>query len=165
PRSYGLRSSVFVHEPSFTIDQMSRIHFQWKIFWWLRSKLKEINADAVLTFGGKYNGFVLLATWGLGKKVFISDRSRPTISYGKMLDILNPIIYRRATGIIAHTRNALEVHQQKVGHRNIEVIPNPISLPKHIFQAKDRHRQIINVGRFIHSKHQDWLLHYFEELN
>src|SRR5690606_38994684 len=135
PRSYGLRSSVFVHEPSFTIDQMSRIHFQWKICWWLRSKLKEIKADAVLTFGGKYNAFVLLAAWGLGKKVFISDRSRPTISYGKMLDILNPIIYRRATGIIAQTRKAEEVLKQKVGHRNIKVIPNPISVPRNIIPS------------------------------
>jgi|AntRauTorckE5430_2_1112549.scaffolds.fasta_scaffold35849_2 GalNAc-alpha-(1->4)-GalNAc-alpha-(1->3)-diNAcBac-PP-undecaprenol alpha-1,4-N-acetyl-D-galactosaminyltransferase len=88
-RFYSFDSRVKVIEPNFTIDQMPRVFFKWRNFWWLRKTLKGLKTQPVLSFSGKYNAFVLLASIGLGKKVFISDRSRPGISYGKFLDFIN----------------------------------------------------------------------------
>lgn len=161
-RFYHLHPNIQVIEPSFAIDQMPRIVFQWKDFWWLRRMLKQSVGEAVLSFGGKYNAFVLLASIGLGKRVFISDRSRPTISYGKFLDLLNPRVYRLANGIIAQTRQAKTHLERKTHHQNIRVIPNPVR--DVAGQPAHKEKRIINVGRFIASKHQYWLLQYFAEI-
>jgi GalNAc-alpha-(1->4)-GalNAc-alpha-(1->3)-diNAcBac-PP-undecaprenol alpha-1,4-N-acetyl-D-galactosaminyltransferase len=163
-RFYSFDSRVKVIEPNFTIDQMPRVLFKWRNFWWLRKILKKTEAKPVLSFSGKYNAFVLLASLGLGKKVFISDRSRPGISYGKFLDFINPSVYRRAAGIIAQTTQAKSYAQKQSGHKNIQVIPNPIALPEMV-NLKNRENLIANVGRFIASKHQDWLVNYFDEID
>jgi GalNAc-alpha-(1->4)-GalNAc-alpha-(1->3)-diNAcBac-PP-undecaprenol alpha-1,4-N-acetyl-D-galactosaminyltransferase len=162
PHFFELHPDIRWWEPDFTIDQMHRLQFQWKDFWWLRHRLRQIEAEAVLSFGGKYNVFVLLASTGLGKKVFVSDRSRPSISYGRFLDRLNPRVYPRAAGIIAQTQRGKEVLEHKTGHKNIRVIPNPIPLVGS--GSALREPLILNVGRFITSKHQDWLVDYFNAL-
>jgi len=163
PHFFELHPDIRWWEPDFTIDQMHRLQFQWKDFWWLRRRLKNLESEAVLSFGGKYNAFVLLASAGLGKRVFISDRSRPSISYGRFLDRLNPRVYSRAAGIIAQTQRGKEVLEQKTGHTNVRVIPNPIRLVG--ARGKGRDPLILNVGRFITSKHQDWLVDYFNDLD
>lgn len=162
PHFFTLHPAIDYKEPKFTIDQMSRILFQWRDFWYLRKQLKKLKAQHVLTFGGKYNSFVLLAGLGLKKKIFISDRSRPTISYGRFLDAINPRVYHFATGIIAQTDIAKKILEQKIRHSNIKVISNP--LPRLVSPAIRRNLVILNVGRFITSKHQDWLIDYFDEL-
>ena len=106
PRFYQLDPRIQVYEPNFKIEELGRIRFTLKSFFWLRSMWKKLKANAALSFGGKYNAFVLLSALGKGQKIFVSDRSRPSISYGKFLDKLNPIIYRRATGIVAQTERA-----------------------------------------------------------
>ena len=163
-RFYQISSRVVVIEPNFTIAEMPRLFFKWRNFWWLRKTLKNLSASSVLTFSGKYNAFVLLSSLGLGKKVFISDRSRPGISYGKFLDVLNPIVYRLSAGIIAQTSQAEQFVYKQTKHKNIQVIPNPIELPKRL-DVQTRENLIINVGRFIESKHQDWMVDYFSEMN
>jgi GalNAc-alpha-(1->4)-GalNAc-alpha-(1->3)-diNAcBac-PP-undecaprenol alpha-1,4-N-acetyl-D-galactosaminyltransferase len=163
-RFYKIDPRVKIFEPDFTMNQMPRVIFKWLNFWWLRRNLKELEAKPVLTFSGKYNAFVLLASIGLGKKVFISDRSRPGISYGKFLDFINPRVYRVAVGIIAQTTQAKGYAHKQSGHKNIQVIPNPIALPE-VINLKNRENLIINVGRFIASKHQNCLVNYFDEID
>ena len=162
PRFYQLDPRIQVYEPNFKIEELGRIRFTLKSFFWLRSMWKKLKANAALSFGGKYNAFVLLSALGKGQKIFVSDRSRPSISYGKFLDKLNPIIYRRATGIVAQTERAKSLLARATGHKNIKVIPNPVpQIPK---GDERREKVILNVGRFIGSKHQDWLIQYFEQI-
>ncbi len=158
---YNIDSRVNIVEPDFVIEEMPRILFMWKNFWWLRKKLNESEGLSVLSFSGKYNAFVLLASLGLGKQVFVSDRSRPGISYGKFLDLLNPLVYKRAFGIIAQTEEARRYAQKQTQHRNVKVIPNPVSLPKNT-DTFQKEPIVLNVGRFIASKHQDQLVNYFK---
>jgi GalNAc-alpha-(1->4)-GalNAc-alpha-(1->3)-diNAcBac-PP-undecaprenol alpha-1,4-N-acetyl-D-galactosaminyltransferase len=162
-RFYSISSKVEVIEPSFTIDQMSRTLFKWRNYWWLRAVLKSLKAKPVLSFSGKYNAFVLLTSFGLVKQVYVSDRSRPGISYGKFLDVLNPLAYRLAAGIVAQTQAAKRFAFSQTKHKKIRVIPNPISIPADI-ELIERKKIVINVGRFIRSKHQDWLVNYFNEI-
>src|SRR5690606_10622257 len=115
-RFYNIPENIPFYEPSFNHRKYNRIIFTIKIFFFLRKKLKEVKPEYLLTFGGKYNSFVLLAAQGLGIKSFISERSRPSISYGKFLDLLNPVVYRKANGIIAQTAKAKEVIFRKTSH-------------------------------------------------
>jgi len=161
---YRLEDKVIFHEPSFFHRSFDRITFTVKTFRFLRIKLKEVKPLSLLSFGGKYNAFVLLAAMGIGIRSYISDRSRPRISYGKILDILNPILYKRAAGIIAQTEKAKQVHLERTGHKNIRVIGNPIRQTE-ISPALQKQNIILNVGRFIASKHQDILLEYFASVN
>ena len=84
------------------------------------------------------------------------------MSYGKLLDKVNPIIYRCAAGIFAQTERAETLMTGATGHKNIKVIPNPV--PQIPEGTEMREKVILNVGRFIGSKHQDWLIQYFEQI-
>ncbi|QNR24753.1 glycosyltransferase [Croceimicrobium hydrocarbonivorans] len=162
PRFYELDPRIKVYEPDFKIEDLGRLKFTIRNFLWLRSLWKKLNASAALSFGGKYNAFVLLSALGKGQKIFVSDRSRPSISYGKFLDKVNPIIYRRAAGIVAQTERAKTLMARATGHKNIKVIPNPV--PQIPEGTEMREKVILNAGRFIGSKHQDWLIQYFEQI-
>jgi len=159
---YDLPKSVKVIEPAFNHKSYSRLIFTLKILFYVRKQLKRIKPDAILSFGGKYNAFVLISTMGLGLKVFISDRSRPSISYGHLLDFLNPLIYKKATGIVAQTKTAKDVLYKNTRHSNIKVIGNPISLIGKCHESKEK--MILNVGRFIASKQQGLLVELFAKL-
>ena len=161
--SYDLPDTIAIIEPNFYHKNFSRLVFTLKIFIFVRRSLKRIQPDTILTFGGKYNSFVLLSVLGVSLRIFISDRSRPGISYGKFLDILNPWVYKLAKGIIAQTEKAQEVVYKSVKHTNIKVIANPIKAS--VGKTNQRENIILNVGRFIKSKHQDWLINYFVDLN
>lgn len=161
-RFYKVDKRVQVMEPDFVIEDMSRLMFKIRNFFWLRKQLKHSKTKAILSFSGRYNSFVLLASLGLGKNVFVSDRSRPGISYGMFLDFLNPILYTRAAGVIAQTKAAKRFMIETVNHPNIEVIPNPIASPKEI-DMNEKRAIILNVGRFIASKQQETLVEHFNQ--
>lgn len=150
---------VIIHQPNFNYKAYLRPVFTLKIMAYLRNSLKKIKPDVALSFGGRYNSFVLVSAYGTGVPVFISDRSRPSISYGKFLDILNRYVYRSAKGIIAQTGIARDLMCQRTGHQNIQVIGNPI---RWINGRKLSENIILNVGRFIPSKKQDLLLDVFK---
>jgi glycosyltransferase involved in cell wall biosynthesis len=160
---YHTSKKVNVLEPEFNYLNYNRLTYTLKTLWFIRKELQRIKPSAVLSFGGKYNSFVLLSGLGLRLNIYISDRSRPGISYGKFLDAINPMVYKLASGIVAQTEIAKEVAYKSCRHTNIKVIGNPIR--KIANSSGQRKRIILNVGRFIKSKHQDWLVDYFESIN
>lgn len=159
---FKLPQNINYLEPGFYHRNYNRFVFTLKTFLFLRNKLKEINPFSLISFGGKYNSFVLLASLGLKINTFISDRSRPSISYGRFLDLINKVLYLKANGIIAQTNRAKDTHLSILQHSNIRVIGNPIrSIQGTNFK---RENIILNVGRFIKSKNQHLLLRYFSEI-
>lgn len=160
---YNIDPKISIHYPGFNYKNYPFFIYIFLLFGFIRKTLKKIRPASFLSFGGKYNSFVLLASEGLEMKRFISDRSRPSISYGKLTDLLNRFMYRRATGIIAQTDMAKKVLKERTGHSNIKVIPNPVrEIPKGIQETENI---ILNVGRFIKSKNQELLLEYFAEID
>ena len=159
---YKLQDNIKVVEPPFNHRQFNRAVFTFKIFRFLRNYLKTNKPDVVLSFGGRYNSFVLLAARGLTIRTFVSDRSRPDISYGKFLDLFNSIMYKRSTGIIAQTAVAKEIAFKRTGHKNIKVIGNPVRQIESANVPKEN--IILNAGRFIRSKNQLLLLDYFSAI-
>lgn len=162
PIFYPLNPAVVVHVPDFDYKSFTRFQFTFRLMHYLRNKAKQIQPDCFLSFGGRYNSFSILALAGKGIPVFISDRSKPGISYGKLLDFLNPIIYKFSAGIIAQTKLAAELTFKKTNHRKIVTIGNPVS--NFSIGQKSKQKVILNVGRFIPSKNQIKLIRIFSEL-
>lgn len=159
---YTLDKRVTVHKPSFRYKEYSRFIYTVKIFWFLRKTIRWISPNSILAFGGKYNSFTILSNLGNKVPVFISDRSRPGISYGSLLNWINPIVYKLSSGIIAQTNAAMEFILTTTGHKNVKVIGNPIS--DFYSRNPNRTNTIINVGRFIKSKQQILLLELFNSI-
>jgi GalNAc-alpha-(1->4)-GalNAc-alpha-(1->3)-diNAcBac-PP-undecaprenol alpha-1,4-N-acetyl-D-galactosaminyltransferase len=160
---FPLPDGIQIIMPTFQLKSTCRPIYLIRLIFWLRAQIKGVNPEVLLSFGGKFNSFVLLSVLGINIRTFISDRSQPTISYGSFLNWLNPLMYRKATGIIAQTNKAKEYIEKKIKHKNIKVIGNPINVQNPDFSPKEN--IILNVGRFIQSKQQDLLLSYFHALH
>ncbi len=156
---YPLPPDISLQMPPFSLNRMVRPLFLVRLMRWLRRQVKNASPDAVLSFGGRFNAFVLISLYGLPVHTYISDRSRPSIGYGTLLDMLNPLVYKRAAGIVAQTETAGTIMQARIGHPNIRVIGNPVT-QQELYGDHGAH-VIVNVGRFIPSKQQELLVGYF----
>lgn len=161
---YEVPSSVNLIKPAFSFSNSLRIVSMIRTVRFLRQYFRKNRPFSVLSFGGKYNSFVLLASLGYQLRVFVSDRSRPGISYGWLQDILNPLLYKKATGIIAQTKIAKEHLFKTTRHPNIRVIGNPITRTIENSDAQ-REKIVLNVGRFIKSKQQQQLVNIFDQIS
>lgn len=163
PVFYMLDPSVQVHVPDFDYQRHSRIEFTPRLMAYLRRQARKIRPDVLMSFGGRYNSFAIMALAGTGIPVFISERSMPGVSYGFLLNLLNPFVYRFSAGILAQTAGAAAYTRHKTKHRNIRVIGNPIPQFENLdFMAKEH--MVLSVGRFISSKNQDKLISMFAGL-
>lgn len=161
---YEVDPRVIVHKPQFAFNNKYRRYYTLKTFLYLRKEIKKLRPNSVLSFGCFWNSFVLLATFGLGIPVYISDRSSPKKKYSKTQAFLRRTLYPKATGIIAQTIKAKEIYDTYYHHDNITVIGNPI---RQILCDDNPSRQnnIVSVGRLIDTKNYDHLIKLFYELN
>jgi GalNAc-alpha-(1->4)-GalNAc-alpha-(1->3)-diNAcBac-PP-undecaprenol alpha-1,4-N-acetyl-D-galactosaminyltransferase len=159
---YDTNKSIIIHSPNFNYRKYPLGSYIIPVYLFIRKTLKEIQPLSLLSFGSKYNSFVLLAALRLDIRTFISDRSQPNKTYGKLQALLNPLIYRLASGIIAQTSEAKKVIQKSTKHKNILVIPNPVSF---LYNPKIKKEKIIlNVGRFIKTKGQYELIEIYNKV-
>jgi len=159
---YSLPSGIEIFMPSFSLKEIFRPFYLVRLMCWLRHTIKKIKPDALLSFGGKFNSFNLISVFGLHVQTYISDRSRPSISFGYFLDRLNPIMYKNATGIIAQTIKARDIIFRRTSHSNIRVIGNPLKINNNSTELREN--IILNVGRFIPTKQQLLLVDYYTEI-
>lgn len=162
---YDINENIIVHKPNFNYKNFSTLISTFKTISFLRKTLKNINPYALLSFSGKYNSLVILSSLGLNIKKYVSDRSKPGISYGKLQDCLNPFLYRFTNGIVAQTSIAKQVAFRQTMHKNIVLIPNPV--PNYVTEEVEEPREkiILNVGRFIATKQQMQLIELFSKLD
>lgn len=162
--NYAIPGSIIIHRPSFSYDSSSRIAFTFKSLFFIRSTIKSIKPDTVLSFGEYWNNLVLLALFKLKYPVYISDRSQPNKNLGAVQNKLRNILYPTATGYIAQTVKAKEIAVKNNWNSNIAVIGNPIiQIENH--SVDRRENIIITVGRLIPSKHIDELIEMFRTIN
>jgi GalNAc-alpha-(1->4)-GalNAc-alpha-(1->3)-diNAcBac-PP-undecaprenol alpha-1,4-N-acetyl-D-galactosaminyltransferase len=160
---YTIDQRVNLHRPTFDYKQLLRMVAVIKTCIYVRNKIKKIEPISYLCFGGKYNSLALIAGIGLKSNSFVSDRSRPGISYGFLQDHLNKLIYPKATGLIAQTSQAKDYYWKTLKHPNIRVIGNPAPI---FFDPRIKKKNVIlNVGRFIPSKNQELLLEMFSSID
>jgi len=159
---YDIASEVKIHRLGFkNRGRIKRIFDEYKILVELRGLIKSIEPRFVLSFMTKYNIFTILATFFLDTKVFVSDRDN--IKQTIFIGFLRKYLYRYTDGIISQTSFSKEILEKSISHHNIRVIPNPLRDVEEFPHIK-REKIIINVGRLVVEKGQQYLLESFSKL-
>jgi GalNAc-alpha-(1->4)-GalNAc-alpha-(1->3)-diNAcBac-PP-undecaprenol alpha-1,4-N-acetyl-D-galactosaminyltransferase len=167
---YGIHRDVFfkidpsvkIHRPKFIFSRRFRLVSTLRTLFFLRNELKKISPDAILSFGERWNNFVLLSTTGLAVPIYVSDRSQPNLSLGVIHDALRCYLYPKSKGVIVQTEKARKIHSRMYSHNNVVVVPNPV---RQIAPGKwPRKKEILMVARLIESKQHDHLLSVFAKL-
>ncbi len=163
---YALEKSVIVHNLGFPLHQNKfiRLFSLAKTFFKLRRLISQQESDFVLSFMNKYNVFTLLSTFGLKKKIIVSERDSPTEKLHFITNFLRKYTYGLAHGIITQTQLSKKFIEDETGNKNVISIPNPL---KSISDDNEVNKEkiILNVGRLVTKKGQDYLLEAFYKLN
>nr|WP_321409454.1 glycosyltransferase family 4 protein [uncultured Carboxylicivirga sp.] len=162
---YSVPDNMIIHMPSFSFNNRIRTLSLIRTMSYLRRQIKNLQPDSILSFGEYWNNFFLLSTLGLEYKRFVSDRSQPDKSLGKLHDYLRKWLYPTATGIILQTQKAKAIFLKDKSHKNISIIGNPIRTIDYESASVKREKIVIMVGRLIKSKHQDRLIKIFANIN
>ncbi len=162
---YIIDDRITIHRMSYiNRGKFRRTFDEMKVLFKLRSLLSFHRPDATLSFMDKYNVLTLLASCSLKLKVFVSDRSNPNKQISTFLSLLKVLTYRHAAGIIAQTSLAKEILEKNTRNKNIKIIPNPVKRVE-LFPQIKREKLIINIGRLVPEKGQEYLLEAFSKLN
>jgi GalNAc-alpha-(1->4)-GalNAc-alpha-(1->3)-diNAcBac-PP-undecaprenol alpha-1,4-N-acetyl-D-galactosaminyltransferase len=154
--------NIKVYEPDGDITSGHKFVYSVRVFLYLRKLLKLLKPYSLLSFGETYNSFVLLASFLLPIKVYVSDRSKPDKDWGAVQNRLRRILYPSAFGIISQTNYSKVFLSRETRHKNIKVIPNPCRFRNSSIQGRDK--IVLNVGRLIKTKRVDILIKMFAEV-
>lgn len=159
---YSLGKGVQVH---FGVSEDNRFD-NWikyfKVLIFIVKELIKIRPIAAVSMNRKFNSLSIISGLISRTNIFVSDRSRPGISSGFFIDRLNKFFYRYAKGIICQTTESASFFKTIYLLDNIKVIGNPVPLLLNPSIRKER--IILNVGRFIRSKHQADLIRVFSRI-
>ncbi|MFT3682732.1 MAG: glycosyltransferase family 4 protein [Ferruginibacter sp.] len=162
---YQLPSNIIIHKPSFEFDNSGlRIKSIFKTISFLRNTISSVQPDAVLSFGEYWNSLVLLSLLWKKIPVFVSDRCQPDKKLGRLQEFLRKWLYPKAAGIVVQTAIAKKIYQENIGHKNIQVIGNPIR-SIHTKTPVQKQNIVLTVGRLIKTKHHDELIKLFAGIN
>jgi GalNAc-alpha-(1->4)-GalNAc-alpha-(1->3)-diNAcBac-PP-undecaprenol alpha-1,4-N-acetyl-D-galactosaminyltransferase len=161
---FDISDKVQIYIPDFEFKPNQRFLSTLKTIQFIRKNIQEINPNTVLSFGEYWNNMVLMSLRGMKHPVFISDRSQPNKSLGKIQNLLRDKLYPKAAGYIAQTEEAKEIAHKNKWNKNTTVIGNPIN---HILKPinLDKENIVLTVGRLISTKHIDELIEIFREIN
>lgn len=162
---YDVPGNMSVHRPAFRFNRRFRLFCTIRTILFLRRTIAGIRPESLLSFGEYWNNLVLLSTRGLKIPVYVSDRSQPDKSLGRVQDKLRQWLYPRASGVILQTEKAREIYLRKNRSRNIAVIGNPIREISQGTVPVKRNKSVLMVGRLIRSKHQDQLIEIFARVS
>lgn len=116
----------------------------------IRRKIEEFDPDTVLVFNKFYASLTLIALFGLGVKVFISERSSPLYRWPAKLAWINrlALLLNPPVGVIAQTEIAASYQRKVYGKKMpVRVIPNALRLVT-LYPGIERKKWILAVGRF-----------------
>lgn len=162
---YQIPDNVILHTPKFIFNNKKRLISTLKTITYLRKTISCIAPTSILSFGEYWNNFVLLSMLGLKHPVFVSDRSQPDKSLGRLHDYLRKKLYPTAKGVILQSEKAKEIFLKNNKHDNIAIIGNPIRSFEHLKPKPEREKIVLMVGRLIRSKNQDKLIEIFAEID
>jgi len=126
----------------------------------LRRFSKAYKPAIVLSFSGKMSAYVILALKGLNIPTLPFHRSNPNITYGKINNILNLLLFPKCKALVVQTSEAKRIFEKKYKNKNIIVVPNPI---RELLLDKNVKKEniIINTSRLVKGKGIDDLIRIF----
>lgn len=160
---YELDKRAHIYTPQWDFDLSHRTRDTLKTILFLRKTIKHLKADAILSFGSRWNSLVLLSCLGLRLPIFISDRGTPIRSDKGFHAKMKHLLYPFAKGIIVQTQTAKDIYQQKYRQKNYCVIGNPIrsiTVPEN----NVRDNTVVSVARLVDTKNFDRLINVFEAI-
>jgi len=157
---YPLNGDMVVHKPQFKFINNYRFFLTLRTMAYLRSEIKKITPEVILSFGEYWNSFVLISLKWLPFPVYISDRCQPDKTLGRFHDWLRKRLYPGASGIIVQTKKAADIYQAQFRHGNITIIGNPIRAINEKPEVQ-KENIVLTVGRLIQTKHHDKLIKLF----
>lgn len=163
PTVYDLTDRVTVHRPAFKFDNRSRLLSTLRRLHFLRGTLRRGCYDAILSFGERWNSFVMLAALGQNQSIYLSDRSSPDLDLGLSQTLLRKLLYPLAAGLIAQTRHGHDKASRQRLNSRIRVVPNPVA-ERRLAPEAQRENTILCIGRVIATKNYDRLLRIFSSL-
>lgn len=161
---YPIPTNVFTYRPSFKFNNSFRFWYTIKTALFIRNKIKEIAPFSILSYGEYWNNLVLLSLLGTKSSIFVSDRSSPEKSLGKIHEFLRSRLYPNASGVILQTKKAEEILSLKYNNKNTTVIGNPIRTIDNNLEIK-RENIVLTIGRLISTKNLDRLIEIFYRIN
>lgn len=162
PPFYELDSNVKLKQASVKVDSGHPLLKLLKKWFWLRREVKRLDGNIILTFGERYNAFVIYALCNLNIPIFAANRTTPTTSLEGLRGMINPKAYRLAKIVFLQTHRSLEILGEKYSGVRFKVIPNPIPLSQASIDYSLT--RILNVGSFTGKKNQIALVRIFAEL-
>jgi glycosyltransferase involved in cell wall biosynthesis len=160
---YDLDKKVQVKTPDFKYNtKFGKFIYYLKVFKYLREELKNTNSKHIFSFGETFNPIVLLASFGLKKEVFISDRTSPDYNHTLLVNLLRKFTYPYAKALILQSKKSYDYNKNLFGRVEKTIIPNFI----HSFDSKivQRERTILYVGRFAWEKAPERLIRAFSNV-
>ncbi len=115
----------------------------------IRSVVRQFNPDAIVAFNKFYAALTLIATIGLGKKIFVSERSSPLYKWPLKSELINRFAFwiNPPVGIIAQTQIAAEYQRKRLPKKTrFEILPNALRKVNR-YSEIDRKDWILAVGR------------------
>jgi GalNAc-alpha-(1->4)-GalNAc-alpha-(1->3)-diNAcBac-PP-undecaprenol alpha-1,4-N-acetyl-D-galactosaminyltransferase len=126
----------------------------------LRRLIVQAQPNAVLSFVTESNILTILASWGAGVRIVVSERVQPALHLmlPRIWRILRRILYSWSDCVVAQTEEAAQWIRGNC-RKSVTVIPNALRvLPA---PSRTRERLIIAVGRLSRQKGFDLLLRSF----
>lgn len=167
-RTYDVKEKVEViqlsyHKPKNVVYRQIRRIVR------LRRKIKNTDADTIISFLTDINLLTILACFGLHKRVIISERSHPLLGgngnakkplYAR---ILIKLLYPLANSVVFQTEFAKKCYPKLIQKKGF-IIPNPISQNLPNVYAGPRKKVIVAAGRLTEQKNFKLLILAFYEV-
>ena len=132
----------------------------------LRKLIKQEAPDLVLSFLGRPNKRMLLATIGLDTKKIVSVRNDPNNEYGKtfLKKAIARILFQLADGCVFQTKEARNYFSSVIKSKSI-IILNPVDEEFYSFARKKEVKNIISIGRLETQKNNMLLIQAFRNID
>ena len=125
----------------------------------LRSRLRMIAPDAVLSFLTQTNILTLIAARGLPIRVVISERNDPAKQHHNLrVVLLRNLLYRRSDVVTANSTGAIESLASIVPREKLALLPNPLNISNLGAAVSFAAPTFITVTRLVAQKGIDVLL-------
>jgi glycosyltransferase involved in cell wall biosynthesis len=153
------------------VSILRRIYNVLRSLFEMRKKIKQLNADVVVSFIDLMNVRALLACCGLGIPVIVSERTDPAyhqLPLKILSEWLRLKLYPYAYRLVVQTKSAAN-YFPSAWYDKITIIPNVVKRPDKIKKMGSHHiKNIITVGRLSEEKNHkdlilafyDWIKHY-----
>lgn len=124
----------------------------------LRKALKSVKSPTVLSFLTRTNIHTILASFGISKRVIISERNDTTREQHPWpWPLLRRWLYKFADKVTANSEVAIDGMRDYVQNEKLVFVPNPVIIPAEMAKPS-RSRLILNVGRLVPQKAQHLIL-------